>query len=202
MKKFFSLLVFTALTVYASAQITWNAKGGIGIANCYGDEVDTKSHIVGKIGVGLEKPLAADWSLMPSLEIAWKGAKYEESGSGYKFEQNLNTLYIQIPVVAAYRLNLSDSWNMTIKAGPYFAYGISGSMSESLSGNYGNDNADYDIFSDGDANRFDAGLDIGIDFECHSFVFGLEYEHGFVNFAPEDGNIKNSAFYATIGWKF
>lgn len=194
MKKIFSFLIATALAVSASAQITWNAKGGVGIASCYGDGLDVKSHIVGKVGVGIEKPLSSDWSLMPSLEIAWKGAKYEEKEISYT--ESLDVFYVQIPIVAAYRLNLSDSWNMTIKAGPYFAFGIAGSISSNAFDG-------YSIFDEEvGCNRFDAGVDVGIDFEHHSFVFGLEYECGFVNFAPEGGDIKNSAFYATIGWKF
>ena len=61
-----------------------------------------------------------------------------------------------------------------------------------------------DLFSDLDAKRFDAGIDIGVDFEYHRFVFGLEYERGFTSFAPSDGNVDiyNQAAYVTVGYKF
>lgn len=179
MRKIFCLLVFVTLAASASAQITWNAKGGLGLANCHGD-ADTKSVFVAKAGVGIEKPLSADWSLMPSLELAWKGAQEKN------WDNRIDLLYLQIPVVAAYRLNLSDSWNMTLKAGPYFAYNV------------------YAKDSDGQGdleNKYDAGLDVGIDFEYHKFVFGLEYEYGLVSMF-KDVSIKTSAFYATVGWKF
>lgn len=194
MKKFFLLLALTALTVSASAQITWNAKGGIGIAFCYGD-TETKSKLVGKIGVGIEKPLSANLSLMPSIEIAMKGANYEEEYSyGSTYTQNVSIYYAQIPVLLAYRFNLSDSWNMTIKAGPYVAYGFAGNMKESYEGESANSN----IFDLG-VERFDAGVDLGVDFEHHKFVFGVEVEYGLLNMV--DG-VKNFAAYATIGWKF
>ena len=70
--------------------------------------------------------------------------------------------------------------------------------------------ADSNIFksySDGyytyeGANRFDVGLDLGVDFEYHRFVFGVEYELGFVSITKGDGALRNGAFYATVGWKF
>ena len=60
------------------------------------------------------------------------------------------------------------------------------------------------MFSDLDAKRFDAGIDVGIDFEYHRFVIGAEFERGFVSFAPEESefNVYNQAFYLTIGYKF
>ena len=185
MKRLFSFVCVAMLAAAASAQITWNTKGGIGVATCYGSEIDgLKSHIVGKIGAGIEKPLSSNISLMPSLEVAWKGTKVEDFAT-------LDLIYLQVPVMVAYRLNLSDSWNTTFKVGPYFAYAV------------------YDKFKvDGfgevegeEANKFDAGLDVGIDFEYHKFVFGVEGEMGFCKLY-DSANIKNLAFYATVGWKF
>lgn len=207
------LLVFITLATFlgTSAQVTWNIKGGVGVATCFGSDVeDLKPHFVGKIGGGLEKAFSPNWSLMPSLEIAWKGTQYsfeetEPYGNGkYKYSETLDILYLQIPVMAAYRLNLSDNWNMTIKAGPYFALGLWGNLKQkyeiNFSGISDNANDNYNIF-DEDANRFDVGFDIGVDFECRRFVFGLEYEIGFVSIIKEE-SIHNSAFYATVGWKF
>lgn len=38
--------------------------------------------------------------------------------TGKQRDEQLDIFYLQIPVLAAYRLNLSDNWNMTLKAGP------------------------------------------------------------------------------------
>ena len=78
MKKLFCLVFVTLCTITISAQVTWNFKGGAGIATCWGDVSGLDSHFVGKLGVGIEKPLSSNWSLMPSLEIAWKGAEYDD----------------------------------------------------------------------------------------------------------------------------
>lgn len=218
MRKFITLVCVAFLATTAQAQITWNVKGGIGAATCYGDVEDMSNHLVGKLGVGIEKPISKNWSIMPSLELAWKGAEYKSTmdygyyGSDYEsIKETLDIFYLQIPIVAAYRINLNSSWNITLKAGPYFAYGLSGRMKGSSEGSYGSDSWDEDIFKgydygkDGDSKagkRFDAGLDFGVDFEYHRFVFGAEYELGLLKFAPDDADVKNAAAYFTVGYKF
>lgn len=210
MKKLIFLAFAMTMTLAASAQITWNAKLGGGLAFCAGmnDEGDTKAKFVGKVGVGIEYPLSANFSLMPSVELAMKGTKWEanvySSGYNVSLEETYSPLYVQIPVLGAYRFNLNNDWNMTIKAGPYFAYGISGKVDVKGSASGVSVSDDADLFSDLDAKRFDAGVDLGLDFEYHRFVLGLEYERGFISFAPDhaDINVYNQAVYATIGYKF
>lgn len=182
MKRFLSLVCVVMLAMAASAQITWNAKGGFGLATCYGGDTEgLKSHLVSKIGAGMEYPFSSNLSLMPSLEFAWKGTKSDGV--------TLDLYYLQVPIVAAYRMNLTDEWNLALKAGPYFAYAVSDKVS------------DGDYSESFGANEFDAGLDAGLDFEHHRFVFGVEAEMGFLKLM--DGlSAKNLAFYATIGWKF
>lgn len=193
MKKVLFLLIMVVAGLSASAQITWNVKGGVGLAKCWGDAEDLQSHFVGKIGAGLEKPLSSNWSLMPSLEVAWKGAE-EEYGNE---KLSLDLFYVQIPILAAYRLNVNERWNITFKAGPYFALCAIGRIHTP--------GEDYDFFDDEFAlggNRLDVGLDVGLDFEYHRFVFGLEYEAGFISIQKGEYSLKNSAYYATVGYKF
>ncbi|WP_301707816.1 porin family protein [uncultured Duncaniella sp.] len=206
MKRVLFLLVVAFVAMSASAQITWNTKGGIGLAHCWGDAEGLSGHFVGKIGAGIEKPLTSNWSLMPSLEVAWKGAEEKFSDKGFEYKGTLDLFYIQVPVVAAYRVNINDDWNCALKAGPYLAYAISGK----IKGGYEGESFDEDFFSSNDegpsGRRFDAGLDFGVDFEYHRFVFGVEYELGFISIQKkfEDivGSIRNAAFYATVGFKF
>lgn len=210
MRKFITLVCVAFFATAAQAQITWNVKGGIGAATCHGDVEDMSNHLVGKLGVGIEKPISKNWSIMPSLELAWKGAEYKLEEEGYK--ETLDIFYLQVPIMAAYRINLNDSWNITLKAGPYFAYGLSGKMKGSVDSEYGSYSWDENIFKDRvyedgkevvkAGKRFDAGLDFGVDFEYHRFVFGAEYELGLLKFAPDDADVKNAAAYFTVGYKF
>lgn len=187
MKKIFCLMFVAFIAMAAQAQITWNAKAGLGFAKCNSDAA-TKNALVWKAGVGIEKPLSANWSIMPSLEFAMKGSKYEDFGS------ELSLSYIQIPVLAAYRFHVNNSLNMVLKAGPYVAYAIKGDIDG------------YDIFEDdeyGEApgKRLDYGLDLGVDLEYQRYVVGFEYEYGFTSI-EKDWETKTSAMYLTIGYKF
>lgn len=214
MRKFILLLMLSLMAVTASAQITWNAKAGFGVAHCLGNADNLSPHLVGKIGFGIEKPFTPNWSLMPSLEIAWKGAVEhldlysDDLGGNCDGNSTLNLFYVQIPVLAAYRLNLNDSWNMTFKAGPYFGVAPIGKLDVRIKPTYDAPGSetykkDWDYFSLDGTRRFDVGLDLGIDFEYHRFVFGVEYEVGFISLQDSEmGTLYNAAAYATIGYKF
>ena len=203
MKKLLSFLCVAFVAVAASAQTTWSIKGGLGFANCRADDMEMESRLVGRIGVGFEKPLTPDWSIMPSLEFAMKGATFSESDDyydyGYSYSEEISLYYIQIPVLAAYRLNLNDSWNMTLKAGPYFAYGFGGSIDVSYENEYDDESYSENVFDY--CERFDFGLDLAADFEYHRYVIGLEYEFGLTSIMKGE-TVKNSAFYVTVGYKF
>lgn len=205
MKRVFLIVCVGMMSLVASAQVTWNVKAGLGTAWCTIDDNDIsdETHVVGKLGVGLEKPFTQNFSVMPSLELALKGTKWKFDG--YEtFEDQVNLTYLQIPILGAYRFNLNDSWNIVAKAGPYFAYALSGKEKvKDDSHEY-----DYDLFDKTDmegntANRFDAGIILGADFEYHRFVAGVEFEYGLTNIVDnEDLNIKNVAGYITVGYKF
>ncbi len=194
MKKLFCLICMGFFIATASGQITWNAKGGLGFAKCIGGDSETDNKFVAKAGVGIEKAFSPNWSLMPSLEFALKGYDISDE-EGYS--ETADMYYLQIPVLAAYRMNLNDSWNLVLKAGPYIGYGLFGDISaEDTEVGY---SAEEDVFDY--AERLDIGLDFGIDFEHHRYVFGAEYEFGLTSLSKE-GDIKNSAFYVTVGYKF
>jgi len=175
---------------------------------------DNKGLFVGKVGFGAEIPVSQNFSVMPSLELAMKGGKYEAKDDEESISSKLNVTYLQIPVMAAYRLSLNDRLNMTLKAGPYFAYGLSGNMKTTVDINDYTVTEKADIFSDKEmggkaADRFDVGGILGVDFEYHRFVVGAELECGFTDmYKASDSSdnysvkIKNLAAYVTVGYKF
>lgn len=219
MKKLFLLLCVTLVSLMASAQVTWNVKGGAGYGN---------SNFCAKAGFGMEIHLSNAWSIMPSLEAAYRNVEAKgqrhwiqydydlvdgeyisngniSSENEYDWDDGGHCLYVQIPVLAAYRFRLSDAMNMKVKAGPYFAYKV---MDDT--------DAEYVELEPRD---FDMGLNVGLDFEVRHFVFGVEAECGLKDINKggsatytdpdilwvEDASFKSSknlAFYATIGWIF
>lgn len=207
MKKLLSFVLFAMFAITASAQITWNVKAGFGVSSCIGDAEGSKAHFVGKIGAGMEYAISSNFSLMPSAEFALKGAKWGEDDDEYgSFKETLDLYYFQIPVLAAYRFNLTDKLNLVAKAGPYFAFGFAGKdkYSESFGDSDGEKGGNDDVFgSEIGAKRFEMGLDFGVDLEFKRFVVGAEYEFGLTPLVKEeDWKLRNSAFYVTVGYKF
>lgn len=204
MKKYLLLVAMVFTTLLVHAQVTWNVKAGAGLSQAVGlnEEGDSKPKFVYKFGVGAELPLKGNFMLMPSLEYANKGAKWEHSQAG--ISATINMHYLQIPVQLAYRIPVKAS-NITLKAGPYFAYAMSGNLKyETIKPNVlisGNDN--IDLFDEGcGGKRFDIGIDAGVDIEYHRFVIGMEYELGFMKMVDAASHVNNSAAYITLGYKF
>ena len=177
MKRIILLVCFIAVTLGAYSQVTWNLKAGAGLSALEwgNDEGDNSSRIVGKIGVGMEVPLNRNLSFIPSLEFAMKGGKLScDYWEGTIVVEN-SAYYAQLPVLFGYRLNLTKSWNMVLKAGPYAAYGLFGKTKQENAHGY----ASIDIFGDEALSRFDFGTEIGVDFEFRRFVIGFDVERGF-----------------------
>lgn len=195
MKKIALITVLLTASIAAFSQVTYNAKAGLGIAFMSSpdlpDGLSIKSNAVWKIGAGIEKAFTPNFSVMPSIELAMKGTTLEGTFEGETESEKINFTYLQIPVLGAYRYNLSDGWNVTAKAGPYFSYAISAKA------RYDGNTEDFsDVL-----NKFDIGLDLGIELEHHRYCFGLEFERGFSS-VDEDVDVYNAAIYVTIGYKF
>lgn len=175
MKRISLLLVTVLVCMISSAQVTWNVKAGAGFSSVRGDYVDNVTSKFGwKIGVGVEKPISANWLIMPSLEYKEKGTRYDGGASYYDIDYH----FLQLPILGAYRIHLSDEINMTLKGGPYFAYELGGE------------------------GQWDAGLLLGVDFEYHRFVLGAEYEYGMLSCEDVEGEVYNYGLYVTLGYKF
>lgn len=208
MKKLGLLMVTMLVCMVTSAQITWNVKAGAGFATMRGDVEDVESKLGWKIGVGIEKPLSADWLIMPSLEFKLKGTQVSFTDGTNKENDKLTMSYLQLPILAAYRTRLNDDFNLTLKAGPYVAYAFSGKMKYEGTWDGEYEEEEWDIFEEEEeGKRFDAGLLLGVDFEYHRFVLGAEFEYGLLpalKLEEEDGTFKayNTSFYITLGYKF
>ena len=122
MKRISLLLVTVLVCMISSAQVTWNVKAGAGLATLRGDVEDVQGKLGWKIGVGIEKPLSVNWLIMPSLEYKQKGTSF----SNNYYEETISMSYLQLPILGAYRIRLSDDVNMALKVGPYLAYMLSG----------------------------------------------------------------------------
>ena len=192
MKKLFLLvaIAFTTLSMNAQEESKITVKAGVGMSSVVGSDADTKTIVAYKVGATYDLALSENFSIIPGLEFVTKGFKSDV------VDGNISMSYIQVPVVAAYKFNLSDNLNLTIKAGPYVSYGIFGSDIEWYSGGSTN------VFdSDGGYNRFDAGAIAGASVEFGKYSIGLEYSRGLTSL-DSDYDQYNQAYGLTFGYKF
>lgn len=183
-------LAFATLTMSAQEDSKWTVKAGVGMSSVVGSDADTKSVVSYKVGVSYDLGLSENFSVIPGLEFANKGFKSDV------VDGNISMSYLQIPIHAAYKFPVSDNLKLTVKAGPYVAYGLFGSDIEWYGGGKTN------VFdSDGGFNRFDAGVNAGVSVDFDSFTVGVEYSRGLTQL---DSDLKqyNQAFGLVFGYKF
>ena len=183
-------LAFTTLTMSAQEDSKWTVKAGMGMSSIVGSDADTKSVLSYKAGISYDLGLSEKFSIIPGLEFVTKGFKSDA------IDGNISMSYLQVPIHAAYKFSISDNMKLSVKAGPYVAYGIFGSDIEWYGGGKSN------VFdSDGGYNRFDAGVNVGASVDFNTFTIGVEYSRGLTKL-DSDYKQYNQAFGVVLGYKF
>lgn len=193
-------------TEKAEQPITFGVRGGVNFAGMSGSDADDLDGRVGfNFGVNVDIPLLQSLYLQTGLYATQKGAKYEENEDDIKYEDEVNPLYLEVPVLASYRYNFSDAVQLQFNVGPYFAYGIAGKYKTSASSDGLKLEEESDYFGDDDdqygGKRFDVGLQVGTGVTIKKFFVGCAYEFGFSK-AVEDSNAKNTNFMVNVGYNF
>lgn len=198
MKKFFLVAVCAVFASFASAQVSWNAKAGLNFSSITNAKADLK---VGyHLGVGAEFPLTQSLYLQPSLLLTAKGATGSDDGA----DVTMNPIYLEVPVMLAYKIPVSDKSNFVLSAGPYFAYGIAGKATVEDSGV----EVKVDCFGSGEnkvgLKRFDLGLGIGGAMEFEKFLIGLNVSYGLLDVSPKwaDESAQNVNIGLSVGYRF
>ena len=183
-------LAFTTLTMSAQEDSKWTVKAGMGMSSIVGSDADTKSVLSYKAGISYDLGLSEKFSIIPGLEFVTKGFKSDA------IDGNISMSYLQVPIHAAYKFSISDNMKLSVKAGPYVAYGLFGSDIEWYGG------GETNVFdSDGGYNRFDAGVNVGASVDFNTFTIGVEYSRGLTKL-DSDYKQYNQAFGVVLGYKF
>lgn len=191
------LFISVLLVANVNAQekkTTFGIKAGLNLSNIGSDKGNydnTKTKAGFHAGITLDYAFTPQWYLLTGLEYTSKGVKVELSSN----DQNVTAAYVQLPVSAAFKLEVSDEMAILINAGPYFAYGVHGKIKQ---GSY-----EQDTFSGVALKRFDSGMNLGAALEWQKLCFGLGGELGFVNIMQK-GNDKAETrnFTLSVGYKF
>lgn len=199
MKKFLMTAVLGMFALAGFSQVKWDAKFGMNFSNM--TKLDDAKALPGfNLGVGMDYGFNESWSLQSGLMISSKGYKYDKDVLGADFKAR--PIYLDIPILAAYKFNISDNTKFVINAGPYLAFGLGGK------GKFDVDGAeDIKVFKGEEGmSRFDLGIQYGIGLEISEhYLINLTGQNGFIcPWDTEDGEDKpkNMTFSIGVGYRF
>lgn len=195
MKKFLMTAVLGMFALAGFSQVKWDAKFGMNFSNMTKFE-NTKALPGFQLGVGMDYGFSENWSLQSGLMISSKGYKIKDYSKD-------RPIYLDIPILAAYKFNISDNTKFVINAGPYLAFGLGGKCKFDEGG-------DYKLFKgedgeDAEYSRFDLGIQYGIGLEIGDhYLVNLTGQNGFIcPFDIDEGDKpKNMTFSIGVGYRF
>ena len=188
MKKLFLLAVcmLSMLTVSAQMRPTMMFEVGIGMSGWTGDAAKGSNAIFNpRVGVTADVPLNEWFSFQPGLSWVSKGAKMEND---VKVNQN----YFQVPLMAAFHMRATDSFDLVFTAGPYVAVGVNGKTEYEQ-----NDvTTSWKTFKDADGvgwdgfRRFDAGIGVGVALDFPHWIVGVDADFGLCKVCKDSAGFK------------
>ena len=167
MKKLVLTMLFGLIALAGYSQVRWGVQLGMNFSNM--TKADDAKMLPGfKVGLGMDYAFTDVWSLKSGLMFESKGYKLDE--------EKARPIYMQIPVMAAWKANITDDIKFVVNAGPYFAVGLGGKYKEG--------NSDIKLFSSDGMNmkRFDLGIQWGIGVELSErYIVNFTGENGFIS---------------------
>lgn len=201
MKKFLMTAVLGMFALAGFSQVKWDAKFGMNFSNM--TKLDDAKALPGfNLGVGMDYGFSESWSLQSGLMISSKGYKIKADGE----KLTARPIYLDIPILAAYKFNISDNAKLVINAGPYLAIGLGGKAKY----DEGEGDKDWKLFKgedgfDAQCKRFDLGIQYGIGVELNEhYLINLSGQNGFIspNNWDDDVDYKNMTFSIGVGYRF
>jgi len=172
------------------AQMRAGIKGGLNVSNLYVDDVENENTRFG-FNLGFYgQVLSSDvFAIQPELLFSTKGAKVEYGGNLFDQTVKYNLNYLDLPVLAVFKLGESAE----IHVGPYLSYLLAANISTDGDFGSGVDEVDRDNLK-----PFDYGLSGGFGLNFGPFQVGARYNYGLAKIADSDaaevliGDSKNS----------
>lgn len=191
-----AVLAMFALAGFSQAK--WDVRVGVNFSNMTKAE-NTKALTGFTAGLGMDYGFSENWSLQSGLMFTSKGYKVKD-------EYKDRPIYLDIPILAAYKFNITDNTKFVVNAGPYLAFGLGGKCKYDEGG-------DYKLFKgedgeDAEYKRFDLGIQYGVGLEVgEHYLINLTGQNGFITpFDYPDGydgdKPKNMSFAISLGYRF
>ena len=184
----------------ADKKFTFGIRGGVNFSKLYESNynVDLNYKFGYHIGIEADINLCQSFSINSGAYFIQKGYKSEIPDAQIKV--NDNAKWIDIPLLASYRIPLSDATKFQLNVGPYFSFGLSGKWTmESRGGTI-----DMDSFDEYDGiKRFDTGISIGCAVTISKLYIGAAYENSFIKIGQQSyDSSKNRSIIISLGYNF
>ncbi len=227
MKKFFIAVVLFFSAMMANAQLSPYREFSVFDGNHYWFEAGaayskiTARHADYKLGFkagfGADIPFAYSWvSFLPSAVFESKGFKSNMMKDMAMMETDMMSMYVELPLDFSLNIPLGKRFGLQICAGPYVAYGVAGSYTESSDnyiGLYGMRTLEHKAFfnkgEDADkTNRlknFDLGADLNLRFIILRYgVLKVGAEFGFLdaNAIETEPGFRTLSFSAGLAFRY
>lgn len=195
-----SLITFTkAEAQYARAGI----KGGLNLSNLYVNEADDDNARIGW-HAGLYGQIFASeaFAIQPEVNFSTKGTGVTRvDATSAKYESNFNLNYIDIPILAVFKLGRAAE----IHVGPYWSY----LLHAEIRNNDRDPNNEFDTIERDNFDDWDYGLVGGIGFNLgQGAQLGVRYNYGLNEIADSAGarrlfgNSKNQVAQVYLAFNF
>lgn len=197
--------------------VTWGIRAGFNVSNFYSDGETDFDPIPGfSVGAVADIPIK-DWiGINTGLYFTTKGAKTSMYLGDYDNVRDIDcdatvqSMYLEIPVLASFRFYPSDKNRLELNVGPYFACGVGGESEVTATAEYQRENVTVTIKEDTFGNnkildkRFDFGWAFGAGFTHKKVYLGLQYEIGFLNLLEDNESeiCQNRNFSISVGYNF
>ena len=216
MKKNVLILLAVFSSLGASAQnfwdgsradrfVTFGIRAGVNASKQYAmdDQADRDYRFSYQVGVAVDLNLARSFSFNTGVMMVQKGWQWDYDDNRGKQKVTDNATYLEIPVLASYRVALSDQAQFQLNLGPYFAFGIFGDQKVTSTFPNG-DNYSINSFDEYEGGKkFDCGVSIGAGFTFSHIYLGINYERGLINVSNDDNKrFQNGNIALSLGYNF
>ncbi|HNW57080.1 MAG TPA: porin family protein [Bacteroidales bacterium] len=157
------------------------------------------------VGGFLEYSVGASLSLQTELNYETKGEKYDNTLTGIKTTTKRDFDYLSVPLLVkgtfGKELGLTDKWNVTGFAGPYYGYLTSANAKTKI----GSTKTDTDLDDHSEKSDWGAIFGGGVTYNLTNgcaIVAELRYEMGLGKIDKDDSDLRNKVIGLSVGYRF
>jgi opacity protein-like surface antigen len=174
--------------VTVSSKLTRKAdrfvRAGVNVSGIENSEAKMKLGL--RVGAGVDYAINGLFSVQPMIYYSSKGISEGGNNLGVNSKESLKLDYLELPVLGSFHFKLSNKCSLAAKAGPYVGYLLNQSPSGTTT--------KYE--------KFDFGINAGLDVNINKFVIGAEAQYGFADVSSNIDKLHNINYALMVGYRF